>query len=235
MSTLFVVSTPIGNLEDITLRAVKTLWSVDTIACEDTRVTGQLLDLLRKRYPQLILTDRKPKLLSYRNTNEQNIVPVILDLLQKDADVALVTDAGTPLISDPGYRIVSECRKRDIPIIIIPGVSAFLTALTGSGMPANTFTFLGYLPEKPGVRQKLLEKMKQSSLLLSSTYICYIAPHKLIQTLDAMMRLYGDIEIVIARELTKLHEEYWYGTIIQAQEHFKEPKGEFVLLFTFNS
>jgi 16S rRNA (cytidine1402-2'-O)-methyltransferase len=232
MGTLFIVSTPIGNLEDISIRALKTLFSVSSIACEDTRVTGNLLELVKNRYGKEFSLGDKPKLIAYHDANEQNVTPELIGLLEAGSTVALVSDAGTPLVSDPGFRIVQEVLKRKIPIVIIPGTSAFLTALTGSGLPAHTFTFLGYLPEKQTNRMELLDRIKKSSAIFPSTYIRYVAPHKLQQTLEDMEFIYEKIEIHVARELTKLHEEYWKGTIAEARNYFEHPKGEFVLLFT---
>jgi len=232
MGTLYIVSTPIGNLEDITIRALHTLFSVDAIACEDTRVTGNLWELLKNKYNDLISVTHKPILIPYHNNNEQTITPELIQLLKQGKNIALVSDAGTPLVSDPGYRIVTEVQKQNIPIIVVPGVSAFLTALTGSGLQTNTWTFLGYLPEKQSRRITKLRNMKKSSVMLSSTYICYVAPHKFIQTMKDIHLSLGDIPCVIGRELTKIHEEYWKGTPQEAFGHFSHPKGEFVLLFT---
>lgn len=231
MSTLYLVSTPIGNLEDITIRALRTLFSADVIACEDTRVTGKLLELLADKYPDFSSGHIKPVFVSYHDENEQLALPTLIAQLESGKHIALVSDAGTPLISDPGYRIVVEARKRSLPIVVVPGVSATLTALVGSGLPTNTFTFVGYFPEKENKRIVLLKEMQQSHALLPSTYVCYVAPHKLPQTLLDMKQTYGDIAIVIARELTKIHEEFWQGTISEAEAHFQNPKGEFVLLF----
>ena len=244
MGTLYLVSTPIGNLEDITIRALKTLFSVDIIACEDTRVTGQLLELLKKKYASFLPSDKKPAFISYRDTNEQSIAAELIHKLELQKNVALVSDAGTPLVSDPGFRIVTQAQKRNIPIVVVPGVSAFLTALTGSGLPANTFTFLGYLPEKQGKRIAELKNIHShhsrnwnsfnsgnEDPLPSRTYIVYVAPHKLLQTLDDMEEVFGNISLVLARELTKLHEEYWRGTIKEALVHFPNPQGEIVILF----
>jgi 16S rRNA (cytidine1402-2'-O)-methyltransferase len=231
MGTFFIVSTPIGNIEDITIRALKTLFQVSLLACEDTRVTGQLLELLRQRYGNMLSNEVKPTLVSYRNTNETNIVPTLIKALEEDKSVALVSDAGTPLVSDPGYRIVQELMKRNIKIEIVPGVSAFLTALTGSGLPIHHFTFLGFLPEKTKHRKDMLLSVLTLQDTFASTYICYVAPHKLQQTLEDMNDVFGNIEIHIARELTKMYEEYWKGMIHDAMNHFSHPKGEFVLLF----
>lgn len=217
MGKLSIVSTPIGNLDDITLRAIKTLSSVDAVLCEDTRHTGQLLHLLNIKNSRLIRFD---------DHTEENTLPEIIDLLQSDKHIALVSDAGTPLISDPGFRIVRECIKRGIAVESVPGPSALLAALTCSGLPADKFLFFGYPPEKSSHRNKLF-----ASLPKDTTIIFYCAPHKLQQTLDDMKEVLGDIEITIARELTKIHEEIWRGTLSDALTHFSKPQGEFVILF----
>ena len=235
MSTLYLVSTPIGNLEDITIRALKTLFSVDIVACEDTRVTGNLLELLKNKYHEFLPTGTKPSLVSYHDANEETMAPELIHLLESGKNIALVSDAGTPLVSDPGYRIVLEAKKRIIPVIVVPGASAVLTALVGSGLPTNNFTFLGYLPEKQGKRVQELENIRKAHGFIPSTYVCYIAPHKLIHTVEDLKTVYGDIPVAIARELTKLHEEYWSGTLSEALKHFSNPKGEFVLLFSLPS
>lgn len=220
MGTLYIVSTPIGNLEDISLRAVRILKSVEIIACEDTRRTGQLLQQLN--IPA-------PKLFRYDDRTEQSATPELLELLVNNKSIALVSDAGTPLISDPGYVLVKKARTRNIPVISIPGASALLTALTGSGLPADSFMFLGYPPEKQSHRRKLFADLPQKL-----TLIFYCAPHKLSQTLTDMKDVLGDIDITIARELTKIHEECWTGTISDALQHWNSPKGEFVLLFRYS-
>ncbi len=174
------------------------------VLCEDTRRTGLLI---------------KNKFLSYYDEIEDKRIPEVIDLLQTK-DVALVSDAGTPLISDPGFRLVRECIKRNIKVESIPGPSAVLAALTSSGLPPDKFIFLGFVHPKnlnyvqPGV-----------------TAIFYAAPHKLLGDLDALKEKFGDIEIVLARELTKIHEEIWHGTISEAQKYFGKPQGEFVVLF----
>jgi 16S rRNA (cytidine1402-2'-O)-methyltransferase len=230
MSSLFIVSTPIGNLEDITIRAMKVLFAADVILCEDTRHTGNLLNELRKRYPALT-TEHKPMLVAYYDEIEDKKIPEVVGMLEEGRNLALVSDAGTPLVSDPGFRLVRECIKRNIKVESIPGASAILTALTSSGLPSDKFSFLGYLPEKQGQRLKLLGDLPQMSKLVASTYIAYCAPHKLEQTLVDIKEVLGDIEITIARELTKIHEEVWKGTVTSATEQFKNPQGEFVLLF----
>ncbi len=228
MGTLCIVSTPIGNLADITIRAIETLFRVPVIACEDTRQTGQLLDLLRKRYIQkLQLSDNHPKLLSYRNQNEETVACEIVTYLQQNQDVALVSDAGTPLISDPGYRIVEYCQHHAIPIIVVGGITASIQALVGSGLAMDKFTFLGFLPEKQGHRMTLLRSLTQ--VPFTSTYIVYVAPHKMKGTLEDLLECFGKDHIVcFAKELTKIHESYWKGTI---KESLLQPiKGEYVLL-----
>ncbi len=223
MGTLYLVSTPIGNLEDITIRATKIFVSVDILLCEDTRRTGILLDQLN--------ISPKPTLMQFYEDIEDKKTPEIIELLLSGKNIALVSDAGTPLISDPGHRLVREAIKRHIPVVAIPGASALLTALVASGLPSNTFTFLGFAPEKEAHRRKLFTNLLGANKALESTYILYCAPHKLAITLMTMKEILGDVSIVLARELTKIHEEFFRGTISEAETHFEHPKGEFVLLF----
>ncbi|MBI3385605.1 16S rRNA (cytidine(1402)-2'-O)-methyltransferase [Candidatus Gottesmanbacteria bacterium] len=232
MGTLFVVSTPIGNLEDITLRAIKMLFTVDTILCEDTRHTGLLLSELQKRYPDWV-SKQKPNVMPYYDRIEDRTIPEVIELLIKGRAVALVSDAGTPLVSDPGFRLVRECLKRNIKVESIPGPSAFLAALTSSGVPSDKFLFLGYPPEKQAQRQKLFENIKHIQSFIQSTIIFYCAPHKFITTLEDLKTTLGDVDIAVARELTKLHEEIWKGSVSQAQKYFAVPRGEFVILLRF--
>ena len=219
--SLFIVSTPIGNLEDITLRAIRILTSVDTILCEDTRRTGLLLQHLHIKKP----------LIPYYEEIEDRKIPEIIALLQHKS-IALVSDAGTPLIPHPGFKLVRECIKRSIKVESIPGPSAVLAALTSSGLPADKFLFLGYPPEKRSQRMHLFASLFQcfKTLEQTPTIIFYCAPHKLIQTLEDLKESAGDIEISLARELTKIHEEIWRGTISEAITYFDNPKGEFVIL-----
>jgi 16S rRNA (cytidine1402-2'-O)-methyltransferase len=222
MGTLFIVSTPIGNLEDITIRAKKTLEMVDTILCEDTRRTGSMLSMLSIPYK---------KLESYYDQIEQQKTPEIITLLENGQNIALVSDAGTPLINDPGFVLVRECRKRGITVTSIPGASALLAALCVSGLPSDKFMYLGYPPEKQSHRIKLFENILSINRLIGVTYICYCAPHKLAATLEDMKTVFGDIEITICRELTKIHEETWNGKISESFIKFTNIKGEVVLLF----
>jgi 16S rRNA (cytidine1402-2'-O)-methyltransferase len=222
MGILFVVSTPIGNLEDITLRALKVLSEVEMIACEDTRKTGLLLHRHQIK---------KPRLLSFYEENEAERIPQIVKLIKEDNKIALVANAGTPTLSDPGFKLVRECLHEGIKVESIPGPSAILTALTSSGLPTDKFFFLGYLPKKEGKRLKLLKNCSLNPL--ACTLILFEAPHRLIKTLTAIQTIFGEIEIVICRELTKIHEEIRREKISQSIEYFGrvKPKGEFTLVF----
>lgn len=225
MAILYLVSTPIGNLEDITLRAKRILGEVDIIACEDTRKTGVLL---------VKLNIPRKKLLSYYEENELRRIPEIVRLLKEGKNVALVSNAGTPTISDPGFKLVRECLIQGIKVEAIPGPSAILTALVSSGLPTDKFLFLGYLPKKQGKRKKLLENCKLSAV--HYTLIFYESPHRLIETLKDLQEIFGDIEIVLCRELTKIYEEIKRKKISETIAYFEKtpPKGEFTLLFNFN-
>lgn len=237
MGTLFIVSTPIGNLEDITIRALKVLFSVNGIACEDTRKTGQLMKLLRTKYasffPGEVLDSSEQRLVSYYEQNEFKRIPDILTALKNDLNIALVSDAGTPSVSDPGFRLVQACLAENVPIQVIPGASSVLTALVASGLPTDKFLFLGYPPHKGGKRLQLYEHLKKSQESVNSTVILFEAPHKLVKTLEEIQSVFGDIEIVIARELTKIHEEITSKAISEYLQQYKKqpPKGELVILF----
>lgn len=232
MGTLFVIATPIGNLDDITIRAIKTLFAVDILACEDTRRTGMLLAELRKRHgAQLSIPEANPKLVRFDDRGEVNGAIELIGYLEDGNSVGLVSDAGTPLISDPGYVLISQCRKRNIRVESIPGASALLSALTSSGLAADKFTFLGYPPEKESHRLKLFTALNESNKSIESTYIFYAAPHKLLEMLANMKTVFGDIEITLARELTKIHEEILTQKLSMLLESAYEPKGEYVVLF----
>lgn len=236
MGTLYIVATPIGNLEDITIRAIKTLFSVDGIACEDTRKTGQLLKILKEKHPGFVqekYLDERARLMSYYEQNENFRIPEIINALKNGLNIALISDAGTPLVSDPGFRLVRECVKEGIKIEAIPGASSVLASLTVSGLPSDKFLFLGYPPHSGGKRAKLYENTKKSLEYIDSTVVLFEAPHKLLTTLSELQVEFGDIEIVICRELTKIHEEVRREKISEAITHFEKtnPKGEFALLF----
>lgn len=217
---LFLISTPIGNLKDITPRAIEVLSSVDIITCEDTRKTGLLLKNLEVK--------NNPKLISYYEENEIGRIPQIISFLKLGKKVALVSNAGTPTISDPGFKLVRECIKEDIKIEAIPGASAILSALVLSGLPTDKFMFLGFLSKKEGKRKKALE-----SLPLKTTIIFFESPFRLLKTLNELKNLFGDINIVICRELTKVFEEIRREKISDSISYFdkNKPRGEFTLCF----
>jgi 16S rRNA (cytidine1402-2'-O)-methyltransferase len=234
IGTLYIVATPIGNMEDITIRAAKLLTSVGIVACEDTRHTGLLLDHLRKTYvanPDLV---QKPKLISFYDQNEDAKVAYIIELLMSGQDVALVSDAGTPGISDPGFPLVRACRKEGIPVTGLPGASSTILALSISGLPTDKFTFYGYLPKKEGNAKKMLEGIIQTQEIIKTTAIFFEAPHKLVQSLQLMQEVLGDKEIILARELTKVHEEVQQAKISEFITKYisQQPRGEFVLLLS---
>lgn len=240
MGTLFIIATPIGNLEDISLRALRMLKQVDIIAAEDTRRTGMLFKKLNNMYDMSIHHTREgfnnTHIVSYYEQNETQRIPEIISFLKNDMDVALVSDAGTPLISDPGFKLVREVVKHGINVVSIPGPSSVLTSLTSSGLPTDKFTFAGYPPRKPGHRRTFFENIKKSQEHLKTTVILFEAPHKLVKTLSEMQEVFGDIELVLARELTKIHEEFIRKKISECLAIYqkKEPKGEFVLMVNLN-
>lgn len=233
MGILYLVATPIGNLDDITIRAIKTLFSVDGIACEDTRKTGQLLRELTKRHPQLAKPQGEyQRLMSYYEENELQRIPEVITALKNDLTVALVSDAGTPTVSDPGFKLVRECIKEGIRVESIPGPSSVILSLSVSGLPTDKFLFLGYPPKKSGHRQTFFQNAKKSQESISSTMIFFEGPHRVVATLKELQSVFGDVWIVLARELTKMHEEVRRELISDAITHFTKtpPKGEFVLL-----
>src|SRR5690349_8680085 len=217
---LYLVATPIGNLEDITLRAVRILRQVDLIACEDTRQTKKLLH-------HYGITTRT---VSYHEHNEMTRAAELVMDLEKGISVALVTDAGMPGISDPGFRLISMAMRHHLPVVPIPGASAFLAALVASGLPADSFRFSGFLPAKRGQRRQVLESIKDSP----RTQVFYEAPHRLKEaTEDIVEILGGSRHIVIAREVTKIHEEFLRGRaseVLQTLNARPEIKGEITLL-----
>lgn len=222
MSTLYLVSTPIGNLEDITHRAIKILKEADIILAEDTRKTTILLNKYSIR----------KKLISFHKFNEHQVIHKVIDLLDKGTAVALVSDAGTPAISDPGYLIVRECLKRNIDIEALPGPTALIPALIISGLPSDRFTFEGFLPVKKGRNQRIRELTGEKR-----TMIFYESPHRLVKTLTELSEALGqERKAVIARELTKIHEETIRGTLGNLVEMLnnKSIKGEIVLVVEGN-
>jgi len=215
MPNLYIVATPIGNLEDITRRALRILSEVKLIAAEDTRKTKRLLDAYEIKTPMT----------SYHEHNKQTKLEYILDCL-KDGDVALVSEAGMPGMSDPGYELINTANQRGIPVIPIPGPSAIVTALVVSGLPTDRFLYIGFLPRKANARRQLLESVANEH----GTLVALEAPHRLIAALNDMLFILGDRQIAVCRELTKVHEEVFRGAISQAIKHFTEPRGEFTLV-----
>jgi len=200
---LYLVATPIGNLEDITYRAVRVLREADLIACEDTRQTRKLLDRYEIHKPTI----------SYHEHNEAPRAAELASRMAAGAVIALVSDAGMPLVSDPGYRLVRAAIELDIPVQAIPGPSAALTALAASGLPTDSFRFGGFLPSKQGQRAKVLEALAQEQ----ATLIFYEAPHRILEALEAIELALGPRPVVVARELTKIHEEYVRGTAAEVR------------------
>ena len=217
MPTLFVVATPIGNLEDITLRALRTLREVKLIAAEDTRKTRKLLT----HY------DIKTPMTSYHEHNKRAKLNYILNYLN-DADVAIVSEAGMPGMSDPGYDLIVAAQEKSIPVVPIPGPSAVITALVVSGLPADRFTYIGFLPNKTKARLELLKSVASES----GTIVAFEAPHRLKASLEDIQQALGDRQIAVCREMTKLHEEILRTSLGEARQHFEavEPRGEFTLV-----
>lgn len=224
---LFIVSTPIGNFEDITLRALSTLRDAEVILAEDTRTTANLL-----RYYDI----PRKEIISFFEGNEEKRNPEVLNLLISGKNIALVSESGTPLVSDPGYKLIRELVSNGIKIETIPGPTALVAALVISGLPTNSFLFLGFLPKKSGKAATILENTKSALSTLSQckSVILYESPHRIIKTLQLIEDVYGDIEVVVARELTKIHEEVRREKVSAAINHFtqQKPRGEFVVLFS---
>ena len=216
MGTLYLVATPIGNLEDITLRALRILGEVPLIAAEDTRTTRKLLTHHGIR---------GPRLLSYTERNRRSRTPAILAALQQ-GDVALVSDAGMPGISDPGMHLVEAAVAAGYQVAPVPGPSALTAALVASGLPTRRFHYLGFLPRKAAHRRRLLRQVAP----LPETLVAFEAPHRLRAALADLREALGDRRVAVCRELTKLHEEIFRGTLSQALEHFAEPRGECTLV-----
>ncbi len=215
---LYLVSTPIGNLDDITLRALRVLKEVDLVAAEDTRRTGMLL----KHY------DLKKSLTSYHDFNKERKAPLLIKRLKANQSVAVTSDAGTPGISDPGYYLVQLAIREDIKVVPIPGASAFLSALVVSGLPTDRFAFEGFLPAKPGKRRKRLEKLREEE----RTLILYESPHRFARMMADLSEILGQRRVVVARELTKKFEEILRGTPEEIRRSLGERKikGELVVL-----
>lgn len=218
---LFIVATPIGNLEDITHRALRVLREVDLVACEDTRHTRKLLNHFG--------IDQKT--ISYHGHNERERAEELCDLIESGKSVALVSDAGTPLINDPGYRIVTAAIERGISVVPVPGPAAFIAGLAASGLPTGEFFFAGFLPARANARQAKLEELRS----LRATLVFYEAPHRIAAALKDAAGVLGNRRAVVARELTKLHEEFVRGTLDEVAEQFSKAgtaRGEMVLIIS---
>src|SRR5579872_10761 len=215
---LYLVATPIGNLEDITVRALRLLGEADLIACEDTRHTAKLLNHYGIHKPTL----------SYHQHNEASRAEELLKRLEQGAQIVLLSDAGTPLISDPGHRLVALCLERQIPVIPIPGPSAVIAALAASGLPTEEFLFVGFLPSRPTARRKALQNLAKETRTLA----LYEAPHRLVDTLSEALECLGRRQAVIARELTKIHEEFLRGDLAELLAGVQQQpvRGEITLL-----
>jgi 16S rRNA (cytidine1402-2'-O)-methyltransferase len=215
---LYLVATPIGNLEDITLRALRVLKEADLIACEDTRQTQKLLQhyAIHK------------EMVSYHEHNELTRAPELVIQLEEGAQVALVSDAGTPVVSDPGHRLVVLCLRHHIPVVPIPGPSAFVAALAASGLPTEEFLFVGFLPSRAGARRKKLDALKSEPRAL----VLYEAPHRLADTLSDAADILGSRHAVVAREVTKIHEEFLRGSLGELRDAARKraPRGEITLM-----
>ena len=217
--TLFVVATPIGNLEDITQRALRTLREVDLIACEDTRHTRKLLNHF----------GIEKKTVSYHEHNETQRANQLREAIKAGQDVALVSDAGTPLISDPGFRVVNVAIENGLQVVVVPGVTALAAALAGSGLPSDQFFFGGFLPARATARRAILQDLNS----FHATLIFYEAPHRIAATLRDAQAILGNRRAVVARELTKLHEEFLRGALAELVETFSDTnkaRGEMVLM-----
>lgn len=215
---LYVCATPIGNLKDVTIRVLETLQQVDLVAAEDTRQTVKLLN----HY------DIKKPLESYYQHNEENKGAKLIEIMQAGQNVALVSDAGMPGISDPGETLIKLCYENEIEVTVLPGATASVTALVLSGMKARSFCFEGFLPSNKRTQQEILERMKNDV----RTQIVYVAPHDLNQNLGAILKVLGDRKICVAKELTKMHETIFTGTVSTMIDHFawSEIKGEYVIV-----
>ena len=217
---LYIVATPIGNLQDISARATEILRDADIIACEDSRVSKKLFALLG--------ISINKKFISYEDHSEEQKAQMIIDLINQGNSIALISDAGSPLISDPGYKLVRLCREQNIYVTAVPGACAVITALQLSGLPTNRFMFAGFIPNKEKARADLFEELKN----INTTLVFYETAPRLLKTLDKASEIFGNREIAVARELTKMFEEVVYGNFEDITTHFtqNEPRGEFVLI-----
>ncbi len=239
MHDLYIVSTPIGNLQDITVRAIKTLFNVGIILAENPTKTSILIDQLQKTYPELT-GNKKPKLISFNEYEEPIKIAQVINLL-KENDIALVSSAGTPIISDPGYKLVFEAYKHGIRVVPIPGPSAVAASVSISGLPSDKFIFVGFMSKSIGKKTKFLTNLKSSLDDFSKngifpTVIAYESPHRLKETIQAIKEVFGNVKLVIIRELTKIHEERIEGYADDILKNLpNKPLGEYCVLFNLKN
>ncbi|MEO0275917.1 MAG: 16S rRNA (cytidine(1402)-2'-O)-methyltransferase [candidate division WOR-3 bacterium] len=217
---LFVVATPIGNLKDITLRAIETLKEVDIILCEDTRRALKLLN----HY------GIKKKLISYFKGKEEKRIPLVEKILKEGKNIALISDSGTPCIQDPGYILIKNLREKGYEVIPVPGVSSVTCALSVSGINSNNFLFLGFLPKRNSKRKKILKNACETK----KTCVIFISPHEKEKVFPEIFEIFGNKKVYIGRELTKIFEEHFYGNLKDALEWIRDKRGEFVLIIEGN-
>ncbi len=233
MSTLYVIPTPIGNIGDITIRAIEVLKKLEVLLSEDTRMTLKLLGLLE-------IDAKNKRLIKYFDHNEMNKVSEITGMLDSGVDIGIVSDAGTPVINDPGYKLIKAVRKTSHKIEVLPGATSITTALVASGLAPDKFSFIGYLPRKTGELTRLLNSIKEANSLIKATYIAFESPFRLAKSIEVMQDVYGDeAEIAICKELTKMHEEVHTGSATELLEILKTDKyatkGEIVILINLNN
>lgn len=227
---LYIIATPIGNREDITVRALKILFEVDLLLCEDTRKTAQLLDHYQTMIQSWQISNRKtPSLLAYHEHIELEVLPTVIAKLKSDMAVGLVSNAGTPLISDPGFKLVQWCHQHALPVFSVPGPSSLTAALSIAGLAADKVTFLSFLPRKTKKQLDIWQALKTTSL--NQTIVFFESPQRLQTTLETMSTVFGDIEVAVVKELTKIHETVQSRPIHQWLEVQTEIKGEIVVLF----
>mgnify|MGYP002336018788 FL=1 len=235
---LFLVSTPIGNIKDLSLRAAETLLNAEYIACEDTRRTSLFLQKIKELFSGIVTDINKPTLISYYNENEIQKSGSLLELLKNGHSVVLISDAGTPLLSDPGFIIVREALKNNIIVDSLPGPSAVLTALQLSGLPINTFLFLGFLPDRQNKKEHILKDLAQllkqfgHSKITVPTVIFYESPHRLVETLTLIANYFKEARLAVCRELTKIHQEVRCQTAEELKTYYEKnpPLGEITLV-----
>lgn len=233
MGSLYIVSTPIGNLQDITIRAIQVLFEVEVILAEQKDKTFLLLSKLKERYPEITKGDI-PKIISFNEYEEEIKIPKAIQTLLEGSNTALVSEAGTPLLSDPGYKIVREAIKRDIPIIPIPGASALLPALTASGMSADKVLFVGFTPKNTNKRKSFYKDIHDlfTHSPFNMTVVFYESPHRLLESIEQLYSIFPEYDLVVAKELTKIHETFIRGNVKEVLDNMRDttPKGEYVLL-----